>query len=67
MFWRVKHLSLFRPFFFGASLVALNKKDGDTHPIAVGCTLRRLVAKCAGSKVMKEMGELLFPKQLGYG
>ena len=35
--------------------------------IAVGCTLHRLVAKCAGSKVMKKMGELLFPKQLGCG
>ena len=53
--------------FFGASFVALKKKDGSIRPIAVGCTLRRLVAKCAGNKVMKEMGELLFPQQLGYG
>ena len=53
--------------FFGASLVALKKKDGSIRPIAVGCTLRRLVAKCAGSKVMNEMGELFFPQQLGYG
>ena len=33
-----------RPFFFGASVIALNKKDGGVRPIAVGCTLRRLVA-----------------------
>ena len=34
-----------RPFLFGASLTALNKKDGGVRLIAVGCTLRRLVAK----------------------
>ena len=33
-----------RPFLFGASLVALSKSDGGVRPIAVGCTLRRLVA-----------------------
>ena len=37
-----------RPFFFGAFMVALEKKSGGVHPIAVGCTLRRLVAKVAG-------------------
>ena len=31
--------------FFGASLTALNKKDGGVRPIAVGYTLRRLIAK----------------------
>jgi hypothetical protein len=33
------------PFFFGASLIALKKKDGGTRPIAIGETLRRLAAK----------------------
>ena len=56
-----------RPFFFGANLTALQKKQGGVRPIAVGCTLRRLVAKVAGAKVAKEMGELLAPRQLGYG
>jgi len=56
-----------RPFFFGANLTALQKKDGGVRPIAVGCTLRRLVAKLAGHKIMEEMGELLAPRQLGYG
>ena len=37
------------------------------RPIAVGCTLRRLVAKVASSKVQEEMATLLAPKQLGYG
>ena len=27
------------PFFFGAAITALNKKDGGIRPIAVGCTL----------------------------
>ena len=44
-----------RPFFFGANLTALQKNDGGVRPIAVGCTLRRLVAKVAGSRVMEEM------------
>ena len=34
-----------RPFLFGASLTALNKKDGGVRLIAVGCTLHWLVAK----------------------
>ena len=56
-----------RPFFFGANLTALQKKDGGVRPIAVGCILRRLIAKLAGRKVMEEMGELLSLRQLGYG
>ena len=58
---------LARPFFFGASLIALNKKDGGVRPIAVGCTLRRLAAKCASSHVKQAMAALLAPHQLGYG
>ena len=56
-----------RHFFFGATLIALNKIDGGVRPIDVGCTLRRLVAKCAGNHVMKAMGTLVAPHQLGYG
>ena len=56
-----------RPFFFGATLTALNKKGGGVRPIAVGCTLRRLVAKVAGNKVREDMVALLAPRQLGYG
>ena len=56
-----------RSFFFGATLIALEKKVGGIRPIAVGGTLRRLVAKVAGAKVMAEMGALLAPRQLGYG
>jgi hypothetical protein len=56
-----------RPYFFGASLVALNKSSSGIRPITVGCTLRRLVAKCASHSVRDEMGTLLPPLQLGYG
>ena len=56
-----------RPFFFGASLTALTKKDGGIRPIAVGCTLRRLAAKIAGFRVRDRMAALLAPRQLGYG
>ena len=56
-----------RPLFFGASLVALRKKTGGVRSIAVGCTLRRLVAKVASRMVRDEMEPLLSPKQLGYG
>ena len=40
------------PLFFGASLTALNKKEGGVRPISAGCTLRRLVAKIASMAVM---------------
>ena len=56
-----------RSFFFGANLIALQKKDGGIRPIAVGCTLRRLAAKVAGMKVVDQMATLLAPRQLGYG
>ena len=59
--------SLAQPYFFGTTLTALNKKDGGVRPIAVGCTLRRLVAKCAGARIMRAMGAHLAPHQLGYG
>ena len=55
------------PYFFGASLVALEKKDGGVRPIAVGCTLRRLAAKTSSNHIMNAMGALLAPRQLGYG
>ena len=56
-----------RPFFFGARLIALEKSNGGIRPIAVGCTLRRLVAKIACSSVSKEMSDYLSPCQIGFG
>ncbi|XP_055354395.1 uncharacterized protein LOC129600034 [Paramacrobiotus metropolitanus] len=40
-----------RPFFFGANLIPLGKKDGGVRPIAVGETLRRLVSKIASNRI----------------
>ena len=48
-----------RLFLFGVSLVALEKKSGGVRPIAVGCTLCRLVAKIAGWMVVDDMAGLL--------
>ena len=59
--------SLARPYFFGVTLTALNKKDGGVRPIAVGCTLRRLAAKCAEAHNMRAMGAHLAQHQLGCG
>ena len=55
------------PFFLGANLFALQKQDGGVRPIAVGCTLWRLVAKAATSMVVGKMAALLAPCQSGYG
>ena len=51
-----------RHLFFGARLTALSKEDGGVRPIAVGLTLRRLVAKVAGYHVRDEMSDLLAPR-----
>ncbi len=56
-----------RPFFFSANLIALHKPGGGICPIAVGCTLRRLIAKIAGVLVRSDIVELLSPSQLGFG
>ena len=56
-----------RPYFFGASLIAFGKKDGGLRPIAVGLTLRRLVAKVACRIASAECIAYLKPRQLGAG
>ena len=55
------------PFFFGATLTGLRKSDGGVRHIAVGCSLRRLAAKCLCASVFDEMGSRLFPHQLQFG
>ena len=59
--------NVIRPVLCGASLCALRKKDGGLRPIAVGNTLRRLVAKVACSAVRDRVTERLAPLQLGFG
>ena len=54
------------PLFFGANLTALTKKSGEICSIAVGCTLRRLVAKCACLHALESIPALLSPHPLGF-
>jgi hypothetical protein len=56
-----------RPIFFGASLLPFTKKDGGIRPVAVGLTLRRLVAKLASSRALVSCTAILAPVQLGVG
>ena len=44
-----------RPFFFGATLTCLGKKNGGIRPIAVGCVLRRLAGKGPCTSVFHEI------------
>ena len=55
------------PIFYGATLCAFNKKDGGIRPIAVGLCFRRLVAKVICSRLNEPLGNILRPKQLGFG
>ena len=56
-----------RPLFYGASLCALEKKDGGIRPIAIGNTLRRLATKVAIFPATNGLREQLQPTQLGVG
>jgi len=56
-----------RPSFFGATLLPFKKKDGGLRPIAVGLTLRRLVAKAVSLVVTPMCAPFLAPFQLGVG
>lgn len=55
------------PYFYGASLTALQKKCGGIRPIAVGNSWRRISAKIACRKVASVLSNLFLPNQLGVG
>ena len=55
------------PVLFGGRLIALNKKAGGIRPIAIGFTLRRLIAKCASRFAAKKLDGYFAPRQLGFG
>ena len=53
--------------FFGATLIALSKKDGGVRPIAIGNTLRRLCAKACMLKISQHLPNTFQPHQMGVG
>ncbi len=55
------------PFYGGARLIPLIKKDGGVRPMAVGETLRRLVCKLTLKIVKEDVPPMLLPFQLGVG
>jgi hypothetical protein len=55
------------PYLYSARLCALEKPGGGIRPIAVGSTIRRLVAKASCKAISKTCGSSLAPLQLGIG
>ena len=55
------------PHLCGASLLAVNKRGGGYHSIAVGEVLLRLVSKCLAQVVRLDVANALPPSQLGVG
>ena len=55
------------PILFGATFIALRKKEGGIRPIAIGLTLRCLAAKIGGFRMVQSVGSALVPLQLGCG
>ena len=51
--------------FAGASLIALPKPNGGVRSIAIGETLRRLIAKCLLGEVRQRAREYFWPAQVG--
>ena len=56
-----------KPSFYGALLLALSKPDGGVRPIAVGNSLRRLVAKTIMQKLSNFSSALFKLHQYGVG
>lgn len=56
-----------RQAFFGASLIAIRKKDGGVRPIAVGSIYRRLASKILAKRMSTALATELQPVQLGVG
>ena len=53
--------------FYGASLLAFDKKKIDVRPIAVGITWRRVAGKIVCYHVRDELSKVLAPIQIGFG
>ena len=62
-----KILEAITPIFYGARLIGLSKPDGGVRPIAIGLTLRRIIAKICMKKLKPSHESLFLPQQLGVG
>ena len=56
-----------REWFCGARIIGIPKIPSGVRPIAIGETLRRLVAKCLVAESQGAVAELLLPLQMGVG
>ena len=56
-----------KPILSGATLIYLAKKCGGIRPIAIGETLRRLIAKCVSRRMLRKFQSFFEPLQLGAG
>lgn len=64
---RGQALQAVRPLLGGATLIALNKKDGGIRPIAIGETHRRLTSKVILSSLPSAARKAVGPRQFGAG
>ena len=55
------------PIIFGGSLIALTRKSGGIHPIAIGYAWRRIAAKCANTYAVAKLADYFGPIELGVG
>lgn len=53
--------------FFGASLIAIKKKQGGLRPIAIGSSYRRLTGRLVAKRTTASLSSQLTPTQLGVG
>ena len=58
---------LLAPFYSGATLIPLKKKDGGVRPMAVGDLIRRLACKLVLARVKSDLLPMFLPNQLGVG
>ena len=56
-----------KPYFSGATLIALDKGKGDPRPLAIGRTLRRVCSHALCTAFSQAFGDKLAPIQFGVG
>ena len=57
----------FRPYFFGARLIPIAKKDGDIRPIAIGTIFHKLISSTIMYNFKEKLPRTFSPVQFGVG